>query len=1528
MFRNQPININSYNDLNIQLIDFKEKDVFENFVASYQIVGFGVTKKSESVCVKINNFRPFFYVQIPDGIKWKKFMKSEFVENLAECTHKNRFTGEEKLLKFWVKSMGVELCKYTIFDGFQNHKKSKFLKLSFTSLKGRKLVENHIAKNNVLLQGKQFKLRLFETDISPLLRFFHFKEINPSGWIKLPENMYSESIDKLSTCQYECEISWTDIESIQNCNDIAPLLIASFDIECTSHDGESFPNYEHPKDKIIQIGTTVEKFGDPDYSYNFITSLGTCDKIDGAKVVECVNETEVILKWVEFIEQMNPDVIIGWNTYGFDYQYIKERSALLGIEEHIRLSRLDEQSKYRKKELQSAAMGCNELKFYEIPGRINIDLIKYVRSNVKLDSYKLDNVAKHYLNDSKDAVSPTDIFKLQDGDSKDRCVVAKYCIQDCKLVNRLFNKLCVLENTIGMANTCIVPLEYIFSRGQGIKTYSLVAKECRGMGYIIPLKDKSKSNEGFKGATVLSAMHGAHFYPVSCLDFASLYPSCMISHNLCISSIVTDPKLLNLPGVEYRTVEWEEDGFNKKHIYAQPLRNKDGILIEDDRAVLPQILKKLLAKRKATKKKKKNETDPFKKMIWDGLQLSYKVTANSIYGQLGASTGSFSKVAVAASVTTTGRQLLEYAQDIILKNYEGSVAVYGDSVTPDTPLLLRYPDGRKTIKTIENLSNNWINYNEFKPFDTNRTDKEQSTTNLEVWANGKWSKIKRVIRHKCNKKINRVLTHTGVVDVTEDHSLLNEKCEIIKTKDCNIGTKLLQSYPLFNNNKPLTLNEIVNRLDNLDTSIINKKAFLYGFFYGDGSCGKYNTKSGIKYTWAFNNQDKKALEIFKVWLTKIYNQEFKILETIESSNVYKLVPIGTIKKIVNIFRPLFYDNNKYKIVPEEILNGSYQERLDFFLGYYFADGYKCRNINVKNITLSNKGKIGTSHLFYLMRTLNYKVSINTREDKLNIYKLTACVTKLRKTENKIKKIIDLGYTNDFVYDLETEEGRFQAGIGTIIAKNTDSVFIKFQLKDHNENCLFHKNNIDKRIEKFHQIKENIVKKMKINEEDFLHTRDATAMMFKTDYKLYSKCECSDYEPMSKEALTESIRMAKEADKISTSLLPYPHELEYEKTYQPYILFSKKRYVGKLYEEDPDKYYLDYKGIVLKRRDNCGILKKLYKGCLNPIMDGKPDEAFDFLEKTLNNMLKNHKTKEFPTGDFVISKTLKSLKQYKKMEVKLNQDCPICKTKKYGKRNTSNTCNNMNHRINLGHVMLTEKIKLRDDEENFNVNDRIPYCFVAVKDKKLKKLQGNRIETPFHIEKYNKKLDYLYYIEKQLENPITQLFQYIDHERVLKILKSVKRIEKNKQLGVREITSFFTKNKKKKVVIEDSEDESEQDEIIEEFQNINDEFLDDYIDDIDDMEDEDFNWPVPELTPEPVKKVKKVKKTKKVKKQIRRGATDKIKKVKKVKKTKKVEEIPIDYSKMKVTELKKLCKERKIKNYSKMKKTDLVSVLSV
>lgn len=287
--------------------------------------------------------------------------------------------------------------------------------------------------------------------------------------------------------------------------------------------------------------------------------------------------------------------------------------------------------------------------------------------NIEFDKYKT------YWSQAKDDVSPNQIFSLFKGSSTDRSIIATYCIQDCVLCNILMNKLQVINNNVGMANVCNVPLSFLFLRGQGIKIFSLVSKKCRESNYLIPvIRKKNKDDpiyikqldsddsddsdgEGYEGATVLEPITGVHYDPIMVLDYASLYPRSMVTGNLSHECYVMDDKYKNLEGWNYNKVEYKNnDGSVTECFFAQ---KTDGSL-----GILPQILLQLLKAREDIKNLMKKETDSFKRAILDGLQLAYKVTANSLYGSCGAPTSAIYLKQIGASTTAIGREMLMFAK--------------------------------------------------------------------------------------------------------------------------------------------------------------------------------------------------------------------------------------------------------------------------------------------------------------------------------------------------------------------------------------------------------------------------------------------------------------------------------------------------------------------------------------------------------------------------------------------------------------------------------------------------------------------------------------------------------------------------------------------------------------------------------------------------------------------------------------------------------------------------------------------------
>ena len=1380
--------------------DSEENEVTVSYTdsAKFVIQMFGVNEKGETSSILVEDFKPFFYVLVNDS--WNLKTKDLFLQNI-----------KSKMGKYYENSItDCIIVKRKKLYGFDGGKEHKFIKFEFENIsafnKAKNLWYSDYNKDGrkLLKTGYVFNktnTMLYEANIPPLLRFFHIRDISPSGWVALPNKKTRPVYSKKTSCNYEFVINYKHIIPLNHVETRVPYKICSFDIEASSSHGdfpvpiktykklatniiEYFENlnieitpelcknilrriilaafgYEkmeqidlvYPKkspssiedvqrmcekwlltevrnnnmaavdgtiesifekmgqddeeedgeynkynkyvksytnkkativdilcdknferegklkeinislnahfpklegDKVTFIGSTFMHYGEKEPYMNHCIVLNSCSEIQAQNsIIESYNtEKEVLLAWQNLIQKENPDIIIGYNIFGFDYEFMFRRAEENNcVEDFLKLSRNNNEicgtkdrdsNRYKIEETSiQIASGQHDLKFIKINGRLQVDLYNFFRREENLTSYKLDYVAGHFIGDyvkslesnsetnqttikttnmtgllvgsyihfeeighsvdyyengakfevigidksagyfvinqivnpdtskkvrwclAKDDVTPKDIFRMTNGSADDRAVIAKYCIQDCNLVHYLFNKADVLTGFIEMAKICSVPINFLVMRGQGIKLTSYIAKKCREKRTLMPVIEKGDIDEGYEGAIVLEPKCDLYLdNPVACVDYASLYPSSMISENLSHDSKVWTKEydlagnLIeetgekdengnfiydNLPGYEYVNCTYDTYTYVRKSPTSAAEKVKCGTKtcrfaqFPEGKAIMPSILEELLKARKDTRKLIPQQTDDFMKNVLDKRQLGYKVTANSLYGQCGAKTSTFYEKDIAACTTATGRMLLTYAKKIIEECYGDRICntkdhgpvltkaeyIYGDSVANYTPVYVKV-DNVIDIITIEELAEKYGCGKWIQCLEPGKQEKEVcELQGVETWSDKGWTKLYRVIRHKLasHKKMVRVLTHTGLVDVTDDHSLVLKNGQEITPKDIKIGTELLH----------------------------NK-------------------------------------------LTEKYINNFESNEIIS----------------------VCYDN---MIEAAKYIN------------YLNSINYSDYKISFDN-------------------NLLIKIDVDSNLDD-NI---------------SVKNIIHIDY-DGYVYDLTTDNHHFAAGIGNMVVHNTDSVFFTFNL------------------------------------------------------------QTPDGKPIrGKEALEITIELAQEAGHLASNFLKGPHDLEYEKTFMPFCLLSKKRYVGMLYETDPNKCKRKEMGIVLKRRDNAPIVKDIYGGIIDILMKKQNiQEAIDFLRSCLQNIV----DEKYPIDKLIITKSLRS-----------------------GYKNPQS----------IAHKVLADRITARDPGNKPGPGDRIPFVYINTTNKKA--LQGEKIETPSYILENNLKIDYSFYITNQIMKPVQQVFALV------------------------------------------------------------------------------------------------------------------------------------------------------------------------
>lgn len=610
-------------------------------------------------------------------------------------------------------------------------------------------------------------------------------KVKPGGWFRLKPNVeILENSQGRVLCTLYAQVLTSDMLQSDR-TDAAPVRVLSYDIECFSESG-AFPDASKPEDPIIAI-SLYEKtlFSDrPDERVNVVYLSDSHFELSSPNhKVHCYStESALLSSFAELLRHSDADVVVGYNTCLFDWRYISERVELLRERKCLSAGAANEIfciSRVRtlscpsvEAPVASSAMGDNPLHHPRLPGRFEVDLWFYLKrqNNPGLPNLKLDTVSACYLGDSKHDLPAKEMFaKHREGPEGQRTVAA-YCVQDTKLVLDLVEKLDVLPNVLQMAKvTSVVPQDINF-RGQQIKVYTQIVEKAHELNYVVEDTGSNQTDpadQEYVGAHVVEPTVGYYLDPILTLDFASLYPSLIQTYNLSFDTRVTkedtQAESLVVPNTSHRFV-------------SSSVR----------RGLLPLILDELLAERKRVRKLAAQTEDKLQKNLLNCTQLALKISANSCYGFTGSTKGLMTCIEVAESTTGAGRELIHFSSDTIEREWPGAKVVYGDSVTGDTPLIVQNHRGQVETVRIDELmvcEDAWV---------TSGFKEETCVNNLKVWnETGRFTPIIRVIRHKCQKRLVRVVTPRGFVDCTEDHSLLSADGQEVRPANVDVGTELL-----------------------------------------------------------------------------------------------------------------------------------------------------------------------------------------------------------------------------------------------------------------------------------------------------------------------------------------------------------------------------------------------------------------------------------------------------------------------------------------------------------------------------------------------------------------------------------------------------------------------------------------------------------------------------------------------------------------------------------------------------------------
>lgn len=1345
------------------------------------IRGWTIDKDSNPVLVRIENYTPFVQIEMPTKPdfqhKWSPTLIQTFMQWLKSKVpgisshqyqekHRIYYYDENKYpfveVHFYTNTAMRDCVKFLRFERYiPKLGKLKFNvhedKINSVTTARKMLAERECGFSQWFsCKGKRVPP---EYMVSTFGRKLTSEESKIADMLE-PGDILRNKDNEYITRGSEYIIDWETIKGIPVQESkfwISHPGILSFDIETYSKNHRMLPQMFNTPDVVYMISAVYHRYGKMDTIRRFGILMGIADE-DYAKEPDvyghpfahiiCVKtEYELIKVYGMIVNVLDPEIITGFNISGYDYPYLDAKLLIKG-NTWPRMGRIQQEDTTMDTiTWHSSAYGQCDFKLLKMAGRINIDVMTLVRRDHKLPKYTLDTVAKHFINETKHDVKAIQMFIYYENNlaasksknqtqieaaKKQMAEVMKYCIQDSELVSKLFEFLKCWQSLGEMSNVVGVTMSEVITRGQGIRVTSQVYQLSTKEGFVMTSRDidMKKYSGGFVGDPIV----GLHDN-IICVDFQSLYPSIIIAYNLCYTTLCIDD---TIPDEDCNILEFdeEEDIYETKEIPKEAseiddlgdslnfgddevssieesdadIKSKIKLIIGDTeeesnknkkpigkkinhykyrfvkphirKGILPSLLESLVAERRAVRKFIDGVKDPDTgaviipaeqnlavKDVLDKRQLALKVSCNSMYGGLGSSMSKLALLEAARAVTATGRMLIGKVNDYLVEKYKAKI-VYNDSVAKDTPVLVR------KLNTINGTYTRICDIIDFSEND-NRDDgkQERHVNDLEIWSDMGWTPIKRIIRHKTTKKMYRIMTHTGCIDVTEDHSLLDDNGLMISPKDVSIGSKLLHK----------SLPDIVSNI----TDEVPDLFWLYGFFLAEGSCGIYNCKSGKKVSWAISNKNIDELERARSIAMKYFDFNFKIYDTIKSSNAYKLSPVGKgIIKFVSEWREMFYTGpsskmacDNEKMVPEFLYNRTLEERRAFIEGFYVGDGNK-----TGNLVWDQKGKIASAGLFYLVTSIGYAVSINEHSKKQNIYRCTLTGGKQRKMVDVIKKIRELPPSDDYVYDIETDNHHFSAGIGCLVVHNTDSSMADLGI---------------------------------------------------TDSKLVNQWGIRIAQEISGVRKGTKLWNGQRAIEDIPGLFPPPLAVDFEKGMRMLAL-KKKKYMAFLVgsngefkkKKNSDEPEVLLRGITLARRDNSMCVRKLYTKIMHNVLNlVDVRESFHFIIDYCVDILSG----KLDYRDYLVIRSLGA------------------------------------YAADSKYFMKSFGEQLKRAGKPPAVGERIEYLIIKTKEEEN---VGNRMRS---VDQYveaidageSMKIDYEYYISKQLIQPIDQLFSigyktFFDH----------------------------------------------------------------------------------------------------------------------------------------------------------------------
>lgn len=712
----QPLEVYCYNwEIRKEEIDSELPD---------KIYAWCLDRKSRANLIRIENQNSSFVLKLPENIPidwsnetvYKKIV--DYIHFRIKTSRSNRDLTKcyPVAYKYEDKKM---LCLY------KGGKTSPTLTLYFHNNAQKYNAINYF-KNPISMRGvhrDKLQYECLETSINIVRRYMTRNKVKYCQWFKakvhLPKN-------RVSYLKHEYIMSDPIKPASEEENDKWALDgqpgVFTFDIECIT-DTKRMPNRDLIGHQIFSISCMYQRYmslKETRKIVNLVLDGPTPTSSDRKKVtapegeeIRCFkSEKELLTGFYDLIAEFDPEIITGYNIYGFDNPYLWARTLKRRVKINPKASRLRLQKPFMKSDAwASKGYGHKSINQIILGGRIDIDVIFHVRASYKLRKNGLDYASKailgtgkydlpyfemfakydryilgKYLNEEKPQFENKNDF---DEAMKGMNEIVKYNSVDTTITYAMFEKTGLFTTIREISNIVGINPENVLNRGQQMRGVSIIYDVCCKFG-ITMNKIHMDSGIEFEGGFVFDSKAGLWKY-VICIDFASLYPSIIIANNICYSTLIEKSDWGKIKEGDYTAIIWTEkkSGIRREYRYVKK-HIREG--------VLPHLLEYLLSNRSRVKKLMAAESDPITKSILNKKQLALKVCANSIYGLTGIDEkmGKLSLKPISTSVTACGRDYIKRSAKYVEEVLKGNV-VYGDTDS----IMFKIPGVNTAVMCIE-----------------------------------------------------------------------------------------------------------------------------------------------------------------------------------------------------------------------------------------------------------------------------------------------------------------------------------------------------------------------------------------------------------------------------------------------------------------------------------------------------------------------------------------------------------------------------------------------------------------------------------------------------------------------------------------------------------------------------------------------------------------------------------------------------------------------------------------------------------